>query len=117
MEKWERTLTEISQPCHLPEHFPYTLILGGDFLGQSDLTAAECIIRFYRDSESCDLAVTHDFSGRLLKQRYVGDLKFLSAPVRKAERKSIIVVISAYRGKEVFVSRVFSPKQILCSPQ
>jgi acyl-CoA hydrolase len=73
------------------------LIFGGAFFSKMDLCASRCVNRKLYQSENCDTAVTHKFSGTFQKPCYLGDLIFLNAEIVEIRDKSIAVRVVASR--------------------
>jgi len=77
-------------------HHP--LVFGGAFFSEMDMTAAICAKRFLFNSPTCSEAVTHKVLDlEFCRPTYLGDLIRINAEVVSVGKKSLNIVVKAYR--------------------
>lgn len=93
-----------------PQHANHkkTLIFGGAFLAELDLTAAFTVSKFLKENNSKLESVTHKLGTTTFhKPSYVGDCLNLMGEITEANGKHICLTVKAYRNKELIADTSF----------
>jgi acyl-CoA hydrolase len=83
----------------MPSDCNYTqkVVFGGTMLAQMDITAAACVARLLRYSETAESGVTHIVETTFHKPSHVGDIIFLYAEVVELRKKAVIVKMRVFK--------------------
>jgi acyl-CoA hydrolase len=83
----------------MPQDCNYTqrVVFGGTMLSQLDITAAACVARLMRSSETADSGVTYKVNVTFHKPSHCGDIVFLTSKIVELRKKAIVVKMEAHK--------------------